>query len=99
MVPVFSKGDKMALHGCVLFNPAALQGLLPAARVLLVKQNILPAEWLVMLKGAAVCQCGLTSFLNDKTYMEQGALLLIKAVLADWALPTVWLCSIMGLGF
>lgn len=39
MVPGFSKGDKVALHGWVPLNPAALQGLFPAAKVLLVKQK------------------------------------------------------------
>lgn len=62
MVPGFSKGDKVALHGWVPLNPAALQGLFPAAKVLLAKQKILPAQQPVVLRGAALCQCGLTSF-------------------------------------
>lgn len=97
MVPGFSEGDKVAPHGWVLLSPAALQGLLPAAKALLAKQKILPAPWPVTPRGAALCQCGLTSSLNGKSYVEQGALLPIKAVPVEWALPVVSLRSSVGL--
>lgn len=53
-----------APHGWAPLNPAAFQGLLPAPKALLVKEKFLPAQWPVTLRGAALCHCGLTGFLQ-----------------------------------
>lgn len=49
----FSKGDKVALHGWVLLNSPALQGLLPAAKALLANLEVLPG-WEELLFGSVV---------------------------------------------